>query len=132
MVTNETVLFERGKDNIYGEDCVNCEFAFKSLHMISRNLHKTKEFGKFIQFLLGFVKTQSALLSTLQFESCSDLAFVSDTLLFKQISGILCVSKLLELSGENSESLGTYYQLTEVSYLLNLYLKQIEGWIQDA
>ena len=127
-VTNETVVFERGKDNIYGEDCVNCEFAFKSLHMISRKLYKTELYGKFIQFLVGFVRTQSILKS----ESCSDLAFVSDALLFKRFSGVLCVSKLLEVTGEKSEDFCTYYQLAERSYLLKLYLKQIEIWIQDA
>ena len=127
-VTNESVLFEKGKDNIYGEDCVNCEFAFKSLHLISRNLHKTKLYATFIQFLLGFVKAQPPLPSA----TCSDITFVSNALLFKRFSGVLCLSKLLELAGEKAESCCIYYQQAERSYLLRLYLEQIEVWIQDV
>ncbi|KAI6649441.1 hypothetical protein LOD99_11806 [Oopsacas minuta] len=131
-VKDEVVLFEKGKDNIYGEDCVNCELAFKTLRLVSINLKQTELFGNFVRYLFEYINTKSNILSSnLATTHPLDGMLSSNSLLYRQITGLLCVIKLMESLGENlPDNLNTILNTNEESCLISLYLKQIEKWTQ--
>ena len=132
-VKDGDVLFEKGKDNIYGEDCVNCENAFKSLLSISDKLQKTEMCVGFIRCLLEFIKTQSTTFSIRTILSSLDTMLSCNSLLFRKIVGVFCVVKLVERLDEKvSDSITTLVRVIEESCLISLFVKQIEYWLLNT
>ena len=132
-VKDGDVLFEKGKDNIYGEDRVNCENAFKSLLSMSDNLQKSEMSEGFILYLLEFIKTQSAIFSTVTTQNSLDTMLHCDPVLFKKIVGVFCVVKLVERLVEKvPDTISIPVQLIEKSCLVSLFMNQIEYWMHNT
>ena len=131
MVNDEIVLFERGKDNVFGEDSVNFEFALKSLYIISKKLEDSNLNEDYIQSVCRCLEKELNDLPKIPQPNKLDSLFKKDGFLFKKISGIFCLTRLLSRMGREEPVCEDILQLPVHSYFISVSFRRIQEWIEE-